>query len=247
MTLVLITILPVILLLWFVYKRDYIAKEPVGLLVLLFAVGCLSTFPATVMESLLMVGCPDVPVLSGLYRGFVVAGFSEELCKLVLLAMVVWRGRNFNEYFDGIVYAVFVSMGFACVENFLYVFGQASYGESLSTGLMRALLAVPAHFLFAVTMGYHLSFAKFDSLAKWKHLFYALFIPVLLHGTYDALLMIPETLNMPIIATALFVLFVFFDIKMWQWGMKRIRQLQILSKQQDFDRKDPFRDFIWKV
>lgn len=247
MILVLITILPVIILLWFIYKKDIIAKEPVRLLVLLFFMGCLSIVPAVVMETALMAFCPDLPVISGLYQGFVVAGFSEELCKLLLLTLVVWRNRNFNEYFDGIVYAVFLSMGFACFENFSYVFGQDSYSESLSTGIMRALLAVPAHFLFAVTMGYHLSLAKFDSLAKWKHLSRALLFPVLLHGTYDALLMIPETFDIPIIASALLVAFIIFDIKMWQWGIKRIKQLQLLSKKQDFDRQDPFKDFMWKV
>lgn len=241
-------VLPVAVLLWFIYRKDKFNPEPVKKLVWTFVVGCFSVVPAMVMELILNVGMPSTPVLGGLYNGFVVAGLSEELCKLVLLMLVIWRSPHFDEYFDGIVYAVFLSLGFACVENVMYVTGSP---DALGVALMRGLLAVPAHFLFAVTMGYHLSLAKFDPLNQRRHLLHALLYPVLLHGTYDALLMVSDNLGDSGLGMAvsgvLMVAFIVFDVMMWRWGMRRIKRMQERSREQDFDRTSPFDGFTWNV
>ncbi len=241
-------VLPVAVLLWFIYRKDKLNPEPVKKLVWTFVVGCFSVVPAMVMELILSVGMPSTPVLGGLYNGFVVAGLSEELCKLVLLMLVIWRSPHFDEYFDGIVYAVFLSLGFACVENVMYVTGSP---DALGVALMRGLLAVPAHFLFAVTMGYHLSLAKFDPLNQRRHLLQALLYPVLLHGTYDALLMVSDNLGDSGLGMAvsgvLMVAFIVFDVMMWRWGMRRIKRMQERSREQDFDRTNPFDGFTWNV
>lgn len=242
-------IVPVVILLIFIYRKDKYQHEPLGKLLLTFFVGCLSVIPAGLQEAGLMLLSPAadaMPVANGLYTGYIVAGFSEELWKLLLLMWVIWRSPHFDEYFDGIVYAVYLSLGFACVENISYVLGG---NDQMTTALMRGLLAVPAHFLFAVIMGYHLSLAKFDPSDRARHLFHALLYPVLMHGTYDALLMIStnlssdETIN--IVCGVLFIVFIVFDIKMWRWGLKRIKRLQERSKEQTFDRMHPFDGFTW--
>lgn len=244
-------ILPVLLLLWFIYRKDKRQPEPLGKLILTFFVGCLSVVPAALLESVLMPLGPSAasaPVLSGLYNGYCVAGLCEELCKLLLLLWVIWRSRHFDEYFDGIVYAAYLSLGFACVENISYVL-QGS--DPMGTAFMRGLLAVPAHFLFAVTMGYYVSLAKFDPEGRAKHLVHALLYPVLLHGTYDALLMVSSNLSGfdSMLSTGLtgvlFIVFVIFDIRMWKWGLRRIKRLQQRSREQDFDRLHPFDGFTW--
>lgn len=246
-------VLPVVVLLWFVYRKDQLNPEPLGKLLLAFFAGCFCVVPASLMEALIMPQGPSaetMPVLSGLYTGYVVAGFSEELCKLLLLLLVIWHSRYFDEYFDGIVYAAYLSLGFACVENIAYVMGG---DDPISTAFMRGLLAVPAHFLFAVTMGYYVSLAKFDPAGRTGHFAKALLYPVLLHGTYDSLLMVSSNLegSDSTLATAvvlvLFVAFVVFDIKMWRWGMKRIKRLQERSREQDCDRRHPFDGFTWNV
>lgn len=245
-------ILPVLILLFFIYKKDKYQPEPLGKLLLTFVVGCLSVVPASLMEMLLMPLSPQSAVLGGMYNGYVVAGFSEELCKLLLLMLVIWRSRHFDEFFDGIVYAAYLSLGFACVENIGYVMGS---DDSMMVALTRGLLAVPAHFLFAVTMGYYLSLAKFDPEHRGGHLFKALLYPVLLHGTYDALLMVSGQLsttygeNFIAIGTAgvLMVVFIIFDVKMWRWGLKRIKRMQQRSKEQTFDRNHPFDGFVWDI
>lgn len=243
-------ILPVIVLLIFIYSKDKYNKEPIGKLILVFFVGCFSVLPAALQEGLLMRFAPSaeqMPILNGVYDGFVVAGFSEELWKLILLMIFIWRSPHFDEYFDGIVYAVYLSLGFACVENIGYVFGGE---DQISTALLRGLLAVPAHFLFAVMMGYHLSLAKFDPSHKSTHLWHALLYPALMHGTYDAILMVSSNLGdgdglSNIVCGVLLIAFIFFDVKMWKWGLKRIKKMQERSREQDFDRQHPFDGFTW--
>ena len=240
-------VLPVVLLLIFIYRKDKYQHEPIGKLLVTFLVGCLSVIPASLMETGLTAAITVAdPVGAGLFNGFVVAGFCEELCKLLLLMLVIWRSPHFDEYFDGIVYAAYLSLGFACIENIMYVMGSDA---PEFVALTRGLLAVPAHFLFAVMMGYHLSLAKFDPAGRRTHLFHALLYPLLLHGTYDALLMISENISgdegQYAVTAVLFVVFIIFDIKMWRWGLKRIKRMQERSKEQTFDREHPFDNFVW--
>ena len=133
----------------------------------------------------------------------VVVAAVEEGMKFWLLKRRTWNHPAFNYRFDGIVYAVFVSLGFAAYENILYVF---HYG--LSVALPRALLAVPGHMSFAVCMGIYYGRAKLcagwgDDLNAQRNLWTGYLFSVFLHGVYDACAMIGTML-----ATVLFVAFV---------------------------------------
>ena len=245
--LIAIAVLPVIVLAWVVYRQDKYEKEPLGQLVKAFLFGALAILPASMMERFLVWFTPPIPILSGAYTGFVVAGCSEELCKLLMLMLAVWKSREFDEYMDGIVYASFVSLGFACFENIAYVFGQDAFTDALVTGSVRAVLSVPGHFLFGVMMGYYFALAKFDQAHRGRYLLLAFLIPMLMHGTFDALLMIPESMpaGAGVISAVLFVVLLWFDIRMWKWGVRRIKHLQELTKQQNVDRSHPFEGFTW--
>lgn len=248
-SLIIVAILPVVVLSVVVYRQDRFSREPVRLLAKCFFFGALSILPAAFLEAFLERFEPDIPIVNGIYTGFVVAGCCEELCKLLMLALAVWRSSEFDEYFDGIVYACFVSLGFACIENLGYVFSQGDFYSAVHTGTVRAVLSVPAHFLFGVMMGYYFALAKFDIRNRDKHLFRAFLVPMLMHGTFDALLMIPEGMGEAgaVVDGPLFMLLVFFDIKMWRWGVRRILRLQELSQRQGFDRSNPFDGFTWDV
>ena len=245
--LIAIAILPVLILAFAVYRQDKFNKEPFGLLVKCFFFGALSILPAALLENVLSQFNPGGPILSGVYTGYAVAGCCEELFKLLMLAWAVWRSREFDEYFDGIVYSCFVALGFACFENISYIYGQDSFLSAMYTGSVRAVLSVPGHFLFGVMMGYYFALAKFAPGQRGKYLLLAFLVPMLLHGTFDALLMVPESMGADgtIVSGVLFVVLIFFDIKMWKWGVRRIRHLQDLSQQQNFDRTNPFDGFTW--
>lgn len=239
MVLWVLALLPVLVLAVFVYVMDRYEKEPLRMLLKAFFCGVFAVVVVIPLESFFSAFAPSGAVLHGIYEGFVVAGFSEELCKLLVFMLFIWRSRHFNEYFDGIVYAVYVGLGFACLENVGYVFQSGLFQESLVTGVTRALLSVPAHFLFAVAMGYYLSKAKFDAANRASSLLKALFYPLLLHGTFDALLMVSDNLKSTVlypVTVILFILFIRFDIKMWKKGMVKIREMQERSRMQETDR-----------
>ena len=150
-----LSILPVIILLITIYRQDKYEKEPFWLLMLAFIGGIVSIF----LDLLLIQGVIN-PIWysdSVFYSAFWEAGFPEELCKFIVLFLLIWWNKNFNEHMDGIVYATFVGLGFACLENILYVLD-----GGVGVGIIRALISVPGHFLFGVMMGYFLSLAKFN-------------------------------------------------------------------------------------
>ena len=246
--LIIISLLPVFLLFAYVYHKDKCEKEPLRMLLKALLFGTLSTIPAILLEKFLgqlnIFAGQGRPILSGLFEGFVVAGFSEELCKLVLLWWCVRKSPHFNEYFDGIVYAACVALGFAGIENIGYVFGQASFASALHTGIVRALFSVPGHFLFGVAMGYYFALARFERSHRARHLTLALLMPILLHGTYDALLMIPEHMGEggTAVTTTMFIVFICFDILLWKIGSARLADLQKKSQCQAQEQTAHFDD-----
>lgn len=225
-----LAILPVIVLAFYIYKKDKYEKEPIPMLLLAFVLGILAIPMDLLLVSVINIAIPGESVF---YSAFFEAGFPEELCKWSLFMLVIWRNKNFNEFFDGIVYACFIGLGFACVENIMYVFDNESFAAAFGTGVVRALLSVPGHFLFAVIMGYYLGMAKFKPMFSSKYLIFSILFPVIAHGLFDYLLMLSSALeetDMAWFSGILFILFIFFDIKMWRFGVKRIAKMQERSR-----------------
>lgn len=225
-----LAILPVIILAWYIYKKDKYEKEPFSMLLLAFFLGILAIpldiFVVTVINAI-------IPGKTVFYSAFFEAGIPEEFCKWVLFMLVIWRNKNFNEPFDGIVYACFIGLGFAGVENIMYVFGNETVGGALSTGVVRALLSVPGHFLFAVIMGYFLGMAKFRPEKRGKYLILSYLCPMLAHGLFDYLLMLSSAFsenNLEWMGTLLFILFIYLDVKMWKIGVRNIAKMQENSR-----------------
>jgi RsiW-degrading membrane proteinase PrsW (M82 family) len=216
-----IALVPVFTLLVYVYIRDKYEKEPLGLLIRGFIYGAIIVIPIVFVERQLSLTATD---LDGLYKAghtaFVVAALTEELFKFLALYILIWKNKNFNEKFDGIIYAVFVSMGFAAVENIMYVYNDAE--SAVNVGLLRAVTAVPAHALFGVAMGYYFGIAKFILGKKTMGLIMALFIPILLHGIYDFILMSEISWWL--------VVFVPFMIYLWRRGLRNMSELSEKSR-----------------
>ena len=175
--LLLAALLPAIILLIRVYKLDKIEKEPRPLLVKLVIVGALTGVAASLIEAVL------TRLLNRYYSGselgylllenFVAVALVEELCKHWPVRRFAWKHPAFDYRFDAVVYCVFSALGFAALENILYV---AQFG--LSVAVPRALLSVPGHFFFAVYMGIYLGEAKRAERES-------ILVPVLLHGFWD--------------------------------------------------------------
>lgn len=225
-----LAILPVIVLAWYIYKKDKYEKEPFSMLVKAFLLGVLAIPMDLIIVAIINTLIPGGTVF---YTALFEAGIPEEFCKWALFMLFIWRNKNFNEPFDGIVYACFIGLGFAGIENIMYVFGNETVGGALSTGVMRALLSVPGHFLFAVIMGYFLGMAKFRPEQSSKYLTLSLVCPMLAHGLFDYLLMLSSAFSendLGWIGTILFVLFIYLDLKMWKIGVRHIAKMQENSR-----------------
>jgi RsiW-degrading membrane proteinase PrsW (M82 family) len=213
MNLLVLATAPVLIILIYVYIRDKYQKEPVALLFRTLIAGAMSTIPVMFINPWLD---DYTAMFSGLasvsYRAFIVAAVVEELFKFLALYYFIWRKKEFDEKFDGIVYAVFISLGFALAENIMYVY---RFGESV--GYIRALTAVPAHAFFGITMGYYFGIAKFYKIHRSYNLFLALVIPIFLHGIYDFILMSEH----PMLLLA-FIPFIFY---LWRSGFRKMKKL----------------------
>ena len=183
-----IALLPAVVLVVYIYRKDRTDKEPPALLAKLLGYGALSCLPAIVVELILSAVIERLNVrnvcLGYFLEAFVVAGLTEETCKFLFLR-TTWRSPAFDYQFDAIVYAVMVALGFAAFENVKYVY---SYG--FATGLVRAVTAVPGHAIFGVFMGYFYGYAKLSDYwgrdeDRKAYLALSVVVPVLLHGTYD--------------------------------------------------------------
>lgn len=185
-------VIPAVWLLVKVYRADRLEREPIGLILLLVVFGALSTALAMVTETIgeyaLQTAFSENSLIYLILEYYLVVALSEEGFKLLVLRWRTWRSPNFNCQFDGVVYAVSVSLGFALWENILYV-GMYGFG----TALARAVTAVPGHACFGVFMGIWYGAARryangWDPRGAKICLRRALWIPVLIHGTYDFIL-----------------------------------------------------------
>lgn len=211
MSLLIIACAPILIILIYIYIRDKYEKEPLILLLKSLGLGALIVLPIVFVESWLSGYMDNLgATTAAAYNAFVIAASTEEIFKFSALYLLIWKSREFDERFDGIVYAVFISLGFAAVENVMYVY---NYGAT--TGLIRAITAVPAHALFGIVMGYYFALSKFESESTASNMFKALAIPVLLHGIYDFMLMA----NHPV----LLVLFIPYIIFLWRFGFKKLQ------------------------
>ena len=181
-------LLPVLAFLIYIFVKDT-KKEPLGQLLKAFLAGALICLPIIIIEQTMQVVLFGGREAEGFFESaiemFISVAPAEEGLKLLAFWLVVFRNRHFDEHFDGIVYAVYVSLGFAAVENVGYLFNNMD--SWLTVGIMRAFLSIPGHYAFGVLMGY------FYSMYYWggrqtKYLLLTFFAPWLAHGLYDALL-----------------------------------------------------------
>lgn len=217
-------LLPVGILVYYIYHKDRYAPEPAGQLLKAFLFGILSvplSFCMSVpFQYMGLYPAENIGVLDGIRTAFLGAAVPEEIAKLFMLWLLLRRNKFFDEKMDGIVYAVFVSLGFAALENVMYLF---AYSETfVLTGFTRAIFAVPGHFCFGVLMGYYYSMARFYSKDKLRNRILIFTAPILAHGVYDSILFIINVST--IVSSILTIVFLVFCRKMWKYASNRINE-----------------------
>lgn len=222
---------PAILLLLYIWKKDP-QPEPTSQLIKAVLWGMAICVPVALLEMLIQTLLTNAGVDSSTLVGttidaFVVAALPEETFKLLVLWLVLRKNPYFDEHFDGIVYAVCGGLGFAALENVLYVFSEENW---LSVAIARALLAVPGHYAFAVLMGYYYSVYHFVEHSP-KIAACILLAPVVAHGIYDAIAL-SGTVN-PYIGGLSFFVLIWFCVKMHKRAKNKVVALIDKDLQKD--------------
>lgn len=205
-------LLPAAILWLYIWKKDS-QPEPTSWLIKAVLLGVGICIPVVIVEIgieflLFSAGIAPTDLVGTTIRAFVVAAIPEETFKLLALWLILRKNPHFDEHFDGIVYAVCIGLGFAAIENVFYILGEE---EWMSVAVSRALLAVPAHYAFALLMGYYYSVYHFVDHSI-KNAICILLVPVMAHGIYDAIAL-SGSAN-PYIGGVSFLVLIFFCIKM---------------------------------
>lgn len=213
-------LLPAAILWLYIWKKDS-QPEPTSWLIKAVLLGVGICIPVVIVEIgieilLFSAGIAPTDLVGTTIRAFVVAAIPEETFKLLALWLILRKNPHFDEHFDGIVYAVCVGLGFAAIENVFYILGEE---EWMSVAVSRALLAVPAHYAFAILMGYYYSVYHFVDHSI-KNAICILLVPVMAHGIYDAIAL-SGSAN-PYIGGVSFLLLIFFCIKMHKVAKSKI-------------------------
>lgn len=190
--LIVLSLIPIFLILNIIYAEDKIEKEPIKLLILVFIGGIISLFLTKFLASKYQYYLPflieENPGLEA-YKIFLISfgeiGLIEELCKWLILYILIWHNKEFNYIYDAIVYAVFISLGFATIENFFYL-----WDTDFATLIVRSLFTIPGHAFFGIIMGYFFGYAKYYSKMEYKYnsfkyMYTSLFSVIILHGLFD--------------------------------------------------------------
>ena len=178
-----IALAPGLFWLWFFYKQDCYEPEPLSLVAKMYFLGMVAAAIALFLENIIVPFIPDVlfPVLA--------VPVTEELAKFTMVVLFVYRDAEFDEPMDGIVYATATALGFATLENLLYVLPVQSLSSLVVSGTFRAILSVPGHALFAVFWGFALGIAKFRPPGKKAGIVAAgLILAIAVHGFFNLLL-----------------------------------------------------------
>jgi RsiW-degrading membrane proteinase PrsW (M82 family) len=176
---------------WFDKKRP----EPIGAVWKVVVLGVAACFPAYYAERWAQEEAPAFVAARGhLLHAFGVAASTEEILKLGVVLLFVWRKDYFNEVMDGVLYLAAASMGFAGLENVFYV--MSSNEDALVTGIVRALTAVPQHAIASGVMGYFVGRGKMAKSGRGLWVLGGLAFGVGIHGMYDWCLMSGGTLGL---------------------------------------------------
>ena len=215
-----LAVVPSIIIGLLIYKADRVEKEPKKELIKAFLMGILSVIFTLLFSwifGIMKLEYESLDSIGVLLYSFIGVALIEEFSKWLATKLFISKNKNFNYLFDGIVYATFISLGFATIENILY-----TLTGGVITGLVRAIVTVPGHVFYAIYMGYYLSKAKESKIANNRnnYLMYtilSIIVPTILHGTFDALLLLQKPI--------LLIVFLFFVVFLYVISIRKVKEL----------------------
>lgn len=220
-------VIPSLILLWYVYIKDKVEKEPMYLLTLLFIGGIIACTISILLSTIskkyipfLNLAYPAMNILQIIFKVLITIVLVEECSKWIINYITIWRNKNFKHIYDPIVYCTFVALGFATFENIIYGITFSSRG--IMPIIMRGLISVPSHAVFGIFMGYYLGISKnalmYNKVKQSKkYRLYSIIVPIYLHFVYNLLLVKQNTI--------MYFIFVIYIIVLYISANKKIKKL----------------------
>ena len=209
----LITIVPsILIMLYFIFSDKF--KEPKKIIIITFLFGILITIPAGYLNDFIIKTFKTKSELNNaLVGGFFAGGLVEETLKFLVLYFYVLREKAFNEPMDAIVYGIVVSLGFATLENYDYVYIWSEHYklEPIEVAYARSYTAIPLHALCGVIMGFY--FGMYAFVSGGKNLSLALIVPYIIHGSYNFLIAYNNYFYGVLIIALVFSIFLYKNVK----------------------------------
>ncbi|GEB32688.1 MULTISPECIES: glutamic-type intramembrane protease PrsW [Brevibacillus] len=202
-------IAPGIAIMSYFYLRDSLEPEPISMVIRSFIFGMLLVIPIMVLQYIMQ---NEWNWRSGIVAEIIQSAVVEEFFKWMVIFFTVYKHVEFDEPYDGIVYAVAVSLGFATLENLFYLII-----NGMNIAFWRAFLPVSSHALFAVWMGYYLGRAKFSQNSKQEKTFLwlSIVLPIGLHALYNAIFLSIQNWLVVIVP---------FMLILWWQGLKKVQR-----------------------
>jgi RsiW-degrading membrane proteinase PrsW (M82 family) len=200
-----LAIAPSAFLLWHFYNADKYKHESKRLLGGTFLLGALSVIPAAIIESIFKEPSADAGVLAVFVYFLFCVGLIEELMKFLSVRIYPYRSKHFDEPMDGIVFGVAAALGFATIENLLFV-SQSGVGNAV----IRAIVSVPGHAFWGAIIGFYLGEAKVRGRSSLA--LNGLVFAVLLHGLFDTLTTVVPNAIIALVLVGALVWILYFKV-----------------------------------
>lgn len=203
---IIISLIPVLLLTYYVYKKDK-HKESLYIIIFLILGGIFSAIFSYALSEV----TKSIVIDNLLFKNIIFIGFKEEFIKFIVLILLCFNSLDFDEIYDSIVYSTFLSLGFIFIENIIYI---NSLNINLIDILLRSIMSCGVHFALGVTMGYFVGYAKDyqhknQYIMSITNIFLSFFLPTILHGIYDLLISLSIIYHNISIFVPIYVMFLF--------------------------------------
>ena len=237
-------LLPVLLIFLYIYRADKKEREPIRFVLKTMLMGALFALPCAFIEDAMEGIIKEIynpeTIKYSFMENTIGVGLIEELSKWLVFLIFVWKSKDFDHSFDGIVYGASISLGFAAIENVLYV---VDYGTGVS--IARAIFSIPGHTTFGIFMGYYMSKAKERSVQNKSGvkitILCALLFPTLLHGIFDFLL--SDNSDDSIWFILLFIIYVIIlDVRSWKFIKKQAKKDESFYGEQDYSQSSEYNE-----
>lgn len=223
---ILLIIINILLIMIYIYERDKIEKEPIILIVLMIIMGVISVYLSREAWNIITEKIPEIKeevVNKNWYARILICygqiAFIEESIKYIILNLMIYRNKNYNYMYDGIIYSTSISLGFALMEGIEY-----GIGNGIILSLIRSILTIPMHASYGIIMGYYISKGKKEKESRSMYYRYmALIAPIVIHGTSDYML--------SILTNKYQIIYIIYSVMIYIFALKKVNELARFDKE----------------